>query len=335
VCIIVAGRPQQGERVMPLARRVNVGPLSSVDIVAAASQLLSCPVTDALAQALVARSMGNALVLTILLRHLIALRAIAPSASGSQVLVDLNQLKLPTNAMVLMHANHALLPPEAQALLLAAAHIGQVVESGQLFRVIDGVRDVAGVLRGLTDVGVMEALPPSAGVEQWAFRSTVELEAIPARLDASQSRLLQQRVADVLAKDLASRFTLESGERLAAHLFAADARAAAAEVSARCGERAASLGLFDVAGEHYKRALAVEWRGLSTGPATASEEKAARPRSASRSASAVSCRPRTWRRPRRMTSSASTLTPACEFCTQAGFTVMPWRRASCTSVAGP
>ncbi|MDP2341369.1 MAG: protein kinase [Deltaproteobacteria bacterium] len=274
LAVIIAGRPMQGERVMPLAKRVNIGPLPAGDVTAIASQLLGCPVVDPLASLLVQRSLGNPLVLAILLRHLVAMQAIAPSPNGVQLLVDVERM-LPPNPTVLIHANHALLPPEAQTLLLAAAHIGQVVEPASLFRVIEGVRDVVGVLRGLVDVGILEALPTAVGAQdQWSFKSTVELETIPARLDASQGRVLQQRVADALAKDLEGRFTLEAGERLASHLFAAEARQKAAEVSSRVAERAAGLGLFDVAAEHYKRALAVEWRAMSAGPGA--EEKVTR-----------------------------------------------------------
>ncbi len=281
LAVVVAGRPVQGERVMPLARRVTLGPLSHPEIIAIAGQLLGCPVGEPLSGILVQRSLGNPLVLVLLLRHLVALRAIAPTTGGVQLLVDLERMGLPPNPTVLIHANHALLPPEVQNLLLAAAHMGQVVEPGQLVRVVDGVRDVGSVLRGLVDVGILEALPVPAGsgAEQWAFRSTIELETIPARLDASQARVLQQRIADALHRELEGRFTLEGGERLAAHLFAAEARQKAAEVDSRVADRAAALGLFDVAAEHHKRALAVEWRGLSSGAgvrSAAGEEKAVR-----------------------------------------------------------
>ena len=273
--IIFAGRPLQDERTMPQAKRILLPGLPASDIVAVASQLLGSPVIEPLAAHLVSRSLGNPLMLTILLRHLIAQRVIAPSSGGVQVLVDLERVGLSSNTTVIIHANHATLSADAQALLVAAAHIGQVIDPAQLVRVIDSVRDIDAVLASLVDSGILEPLPTVLdSPDRWVFKSTVEFETIPARLDPSQARLLQLRVADALQKDLEERFSLEVAERLASHLFAADSRQKGAEIAARAADRAAALGLFDVAAEHYKRALKVEWRGLAPGPGA--EEKASR-----------------------------------------------------------
>ncbi len=270
IAVVTAGRPVQGERVLPLAKRVTVGTLQPAEIVAVAGLLLGAAVVEPLAGFLVTRSLGNPLVLTLLLRHLTALRVLAAGPHGMTLAVDVERLGLPPNPTVLIHANHATLPPEVQTVLLAAAHLGQVFEPAQLFRIVDGVRDIAGVLKGLNEVGIIEQIDS----ERWAFRSTVELETIPARLDAMQGRRLQQRVADALAKDIEDRFTIEAGERLVVHLTAAEARARAAEISALVAARASGLGLFELAADHYKRALAHDWKMLAAQPGN--EDKADR-----------------------------------------------------------
>ena len=270
IAVVTAGRPVQGERVLPLAKRLTVGTLQPAEIVAVAGLLLGAAVVDPLAGLLVNRSLGNPLVLTLLLRQLTTLRALVVNPNGMNLAVDAERLGLPPNPTVLIHANHATLPVDAQTVLLAAAHLGQVFEPSQLFRIVDGVRDIAGVLKGLSEVGIIEQISP----EQWAFRSTVELETIPVRLDAMQGRRLQQRVADALAKDIEDRFTIEAGERLVVHLTAAEARPRAAEVSALVAARASGLGLFELAADHHKRALAHDWKMLSAQPGN--EEKADR-----------------------------------------------------------
>lgn len=281
VAVITAGRPVQGERVLPMAKRVTLGTLSPADVVAVGGLLLGAPVLDPLAGFLVNRSLGNPLVLTLVLRQLATMRVLAANTMGMTVNGDVDRLGLPPNPTVLIHANHATLPAEAQTLLLAAAHLGQVFEPAQLFRIADGVRDIAGTLRGLAEVGIIEPLAN----DQWAFRSTVELETIPARLDAMQGRRLQQRVADALGKDIEGRFTIEAGERLVVHLTAAEARPRAAEVSALVAARASGLGLFELAADHHKRALAHDWKLLSAQPGN--EEKAARVLRAAASATAA------------------------------------------------
>jgi serine/threonine protein kinase/tetratricopeptide (TPR) repeat protein len=270
VAVITAGRPVQGERVLPMAKRVTLSPLSGPDITAVAGMLLGAPMLEPLAGFVVNRAGGSPLVLTLVLRQLAAMRVFVANSAGMNVNGDVDRLGLPQSPTVLVHAYHATLTPEAQTLLLAAAHLGQVFEPAQLFRVADGVRDIAGTLRGLAEMGIIEHL----GNEQWAFRSTFELETIPARLDAMQGRRLQQRVADALGKDIEGRFTIEAGERLVVHLTAAEARPRAAEVSALVAARASGLGLFELAADHHKRALAHEWKVLSAHPGN--EEKAAR-----------------------------------------------------------
>jgi serine/threonine protein kinase/tetratricopeptide (TPR) repeat protein len=270
VAVITAGRPVQGERVLPMAKRVTLTTLSPADVVAVGGLLLGAPVLEPLAGFLVSRSLGNPLVLTLVLRQLATMRALAANSMGMTVNGDVDKLGLPPNPTVLIHANHATLPAEAQTLLLAAAHLGQVFEPAQLFRIADGVRDIAGTLRGLAEMGIIEPLAN----DQWAFRSTVELETIPARIEAMQGRRLQQRVADALGKDIEGRFTIEAGERLVVHLTAAEARPRAAEVSALVAARASGLGLFELAADHHKRALAHDWKLLSSQPGD--EDKAAR-----------------------------------------------------------
>ena len=268
--LVTAGRPVQGERVLPLAKRATLGPLKPVDVVAVAGLLLGSPVVDPLAGVVVTRANGNPLLITLVLRQLTAMRQLAMSPQGIQLMADPDRLGLPPTPAGLIHANHATLPPEAQTLVLAAAHLGQVFESMQLARIVDGVKDVAAALKVLADSGIIESI----GSELWAFKSTVELETIPGRLDAMQGRRLQQRVADVLAKDAEGRFTIEVGERLALHLQAAEARQRAAEVSLLVADRAMLLGLFELAGDHYRRALAQDWRTLSATPGA--EDKAIR-----------------------------------------------------------
>ncbi len=268
--VLAAGRPVQGERMLPLAKRVMLSPLSPSDLVAVAGLLLGAPVIDPLAGVLVTRSNGNPFVLTLVLRQLSLSRQLAMSPNGMQLMGDPERLNLAPTAAGLIHANHAALPAEVQSVLLAAAHIGQIFEIQQLFRIVDGIKDIGVVLKMLTEYGITEALGP----EQWAFRSATELATIPDRLDAMQTRRLQQRVADVLAKDAEGGFTLELRERLAAHLAAADARQKAAEVSLLVAERAMAVGLFELAAEHFKRAMAQDWRSLSAQPGN--EERAKR-----------------------------------------------------------
>jgi serine/threonine protein kinase/tetratricopeptide (TPR) repeat protein len=268
--LVTAGRPVQGERVLPLAKRATLGPLKPADVVAVAGLLLSSPVVDPLAGVVVSRANGNPLLITLVLRQLTAMRQLAMSPQGIQLMADPDRLGLPPTPAGIIHANHATLPPEAQTVVLAAAHLGQVFESMQLARVVDGVKDIATALKVLADSGIIESI----GTELWAFKSTVELETIPGRLDAMQGRRLQQRVADVLAKDAEGRFTIEVGERLALHLQAAEARQRAADVSLLVADRAMLLGLFELAGDHYRRALSQDWRTLSATPGA--EDKAIR-----------------------------------------------------------
>ena len=268
--IMTAGRPIKGERVLPLAQRSNLGPLKPSEIVAVAGLLLGSPVVDPLAGVLVTRANGNPFVLTLVLRQLTTMRQLAMSPQGIQLMVAPDRLGLPPTPAGLIHAHHATLPPEAQTVVLAAAHMGQVFESLQLARIVDGIKDLAGALKVLADAGITELIGP----ELWAFKSTTELETIPGRLDAMQGRRLQQRVADVLAKDAEGRFTIEVGERLALHLQAAEARQRAAEVSLLVADRAMLLGLFELAGDHYRRALAQDWRTMAASPGA--EDKAIR-----------------------------------------------------------
>jgi tetratricopeptide (TPR) repeat protein len=152
---------------------------------------------------------------------------------------------------------------------LAGAHLGLVLDAGQLFRVVDGVKDVPSTLLALSDAGVLDA----GEGDHWIFRSTTELETISARLEAAQARTVHQRIAQALERDLKVRFTLDAAERLEAHLFAAENRPRGAEVAELLAVRAAGLGLFDVAAEHNKRALAVQWRALAAVPAADKEER--------------------------------------------------------------
>jgi tetratricopeptide (TPR) repeat protein len=173
-----------------------------------------------------------------------------------------DRVNVPQNPTALLHANHALLPADAQSVLLAAAHLGQVFSTTELLRIIDGIKDLGAVLKGLVEFGVIDDL----GGERWCFRSLTELQVIPGRLDAMQERRLQERVADALGRDVSGGFTLELGERLALHLQAAEARPRAAQMSLQVAERAMILGLFELAAEHAKRALAQDWRALSAHP---------------------------------------------------------------------
>jgi tetratricopeptide (TPR) repeat protein len=268
--VLAAGKPVQGERMLPLAKRVVLAPLSPHDTVAVAGLLLGAPVIAPLAGVLVSRANGNPFVLTLVLRQLSMSRQLAMSPNGMQLAGAPDRLNLAPTASGLIHANHAALPAEAQSVLLAAAHLGQVFEIQQLFRIVDGVKDIGAVLKMLTEYGITESLAH----EQWAFRSATELAAIPDRLDAMQARRLQQRVADVLAKDAEGGSSLEASERLAAHLGAAEARQKAAEVSLVVAERAMGMGLFELAADHFKRAMAQDWRALSAQPGN--EERAAR-----------------------------------------------------------
>jgi tetratricopeptide (TPR) repeat protein len=259
--VLVAGRPARGERVLPLARRVTVSPLQPAEVVAVGSLLLGVPVTGALAQLVVARATGYPLVVVVLLRWLLANRLISVGAGGVVEHVDLARAPVPANAAHLLHGLHTSLPDEVLAVLAAAAALGQVVEPAQLARVVEGVRDVVGALRVLTDAGVLEALPD----ERWAFRSVVEFEAAGGTVDAARAWRVQARVVDFLAAELVTRFRVDVGERLVAHLAAANAHDRAADVAERVAERADALGLFDVAGEHWRRALIVRGHQLVDG----------------------------------------------------------------------
>jgi serine/threonine protein kinase/tetratricopeptide (TPR) repeat protein len=260
--IAVAGRPVQGARIMPLAKRTTLGPLTPAETITVAGLLVGAPVIDPLAGVLVARANGNPFVLTVLLRHLSALGHIVMSPQGMQLAGAADRLNLPQNPTALLHANHALLPADAQSVLLAAAHLGQVFSTTELLRITEGVKDLGAVLKGLAEFGVIDGL----GGERWCFRSTTELQVIPGRLDAMQERRLQERVADALGRDVTGGFTLELGERLVLHLQAAEARPRAAQVSIQVAERAMSLGLYEIAADHAKRALAQDWRTLSAQP---------------------------------------------------------------------
>jgi eukaryotic-like serine/threonine-protein kinase len=258
----LAGRPVQGVRILPMAKRLSLAPLSSADVTMAAAMALGAPINEPLASMLVARCNGNPFVLAIVLRHLGAQGLLATTPLGVQLLGQADRLNAPTSPTALLHANHALLSADAQVVVVTAAHLGLVFSIPELARLIDGHKDLHAILQSLADVGIVDPL----GGERWCFRSTTELQAIPGRLDAMQERRLQERVADALAKDVNSAFTLEAGERLAIHLQAAEARPRAAQVSLQVAERAMSLGLFEVAADHSKRALAHASRTFSAQP---------------------------------------------------------------------
>jgi len=260
--VLVAGRPVQGARIMPLAMRSTLGALTPAETVTVAGLLLGVPVIDPLAGLLVTRANGNPFVLTVVLRHLSAQGQLVMSPQGMQLAGAADRVNVPQNPTALLHANHALLPADAQSVLLAAAHLGQVFSTTELLRIIDGIKDLGAVLKGLAEFGVIDDL----GGERWCFRSTTELQVIPGRLDAMQERRLQERVADALGRDVSGGFTLELGERLALHLQAAEARPRAAQMSVQVAERAMLLGLFELAADHAKRALTQDWRTLTAQP---------------------------------------------------------------------
>lgn len=273
--VLVAGRPVQGERVLPLAKRVIVPPLGTDDVVAMAVQLLGGKLPDQLQAFLIARALGNPLVVRLLLRHLIALRALTPSAAGPEVQGDLYKLALPTNPTALIHANHALFPPPAQQLLTALAQLGVVVDVGFIARCGIGGADGAAHLRGLCEAGVLDVMSvgeraawrgEAGEADLLVFRSLVEWETAAGRADAALVRPVHERAAAVLADELRARFTLPTAERLVKHLVALGQKDAIVDVSAQAGARAMTLGLFDVATEHHKRVLAGEWRALTPGP---------------------------------------------------------------------
>jgi eukaryotic-like serine/threonine-protein kinase len=260
--IIAAGRPVQGARIMPLAKRTTLGPLTPAEIVTVAGLLVGAPVIDPLAGVLVTRANGNPFVLTVVLRHLSAQGQLVMSPQGMQLAGAADRLNVPQNPTALLHANHAMLPADAQSVLLAAAHLGQVFSTTELLRITEGIKDLGAVLKGLAEFGVIDEF----GGDRWCFRSTTELQVIPGRLDAMQERRLQERVADALGRDVSGGFTLELGERLALHLQAAEARPRAAQMSVQVAERAMGLGLYEIAADHAKRALAQDWRALSAQP---------------------------------------------------------------------
>jgi serine/threonine protein kinase/tetratricopeptide (TPR) repeat protein len=260
--MVLAGRPVQGVRVLPMAKRLTLSPLSPADIAMVAAMTLGAPVHDPLSTLITTRANGNPFVLSVLLRHLTGLGQLATTPLGAQLQGPAERLNAPTNPTALLHANHALLSVDAQTVLVAAAHLGLVFSTSELPKLIDGAKDLPAILRSLSDIGIVEAL---AG-DRWSFRSTTEMQVIPGRLDAQQERRQQERVADALSKDVSGAFTLELGERLAVHLQAAEARPRAAQVSLQVAERAMSLGLFEVAADHAKRALAHASRTFSAQP---------------------------------------------------------------------
>jgi serine/threonine protein kinase/tetratricopeptide (TPR) repeat protein len=270
LAILAAGRPVQGERTLPLARRVVLNGLAPADIVAVGTLLLGAPVGGALGTLLVQRAQGFPLVVALVLRHLLAVRALSVGPGGAVLHVDPERAGLAPNALQLLLSSHQLLPPDAQTVLIAAAAVGQIIEPGQLARVAEGVRDITGALRRLTDAGIMESLAD----ERWAFRSNVEFEAITPPLDPARVRRLHGRLAEALSQELVSRFRIDLGERIIVHLQAIDALDAAAETAERVAQRATSLGLFELAAEHLRRAFHQEWR--SVGNARLDEEKARR-----------------------------------------------------------
>ena len=251
LAILVAGRPALGERVLPLARRVTLSPLLPADVVATGTLLLGVPVNGPLAQLLVERATGYPLVVVVLLRWLLANGVIAVGADGVVVKADLARVSIPANPLHLLHGLHTSLPPDVLAVLVAAAALGQVVEPAQIARVAEGAHDVVGALRVLTDAGVLEALPD----DRWAFRSVVELEAAATAVEPARAWRVQARLVEYLAQELVARFRLDVGERLVAHLAVANALDRVGEIAERVAARADALGLFDVAGEHWRRAL--------------------------------------------------------------------------------
>jgi serine/threonine protein kinase/tetratricopeptide (TPR) repeat protein len=261
LAILVAGRPARGERVLPLARRVMLGPLSPADVVAVGTLLLGSPITGSLAQLLVERATGYPLVVVVLLRWLLARGVITVGGDGVAVRIDPARVAIPANPVQLLHDLHTSLPAEPRAVLAAAAALGRLVDAAEVARVVEGAQDVTGALRVLTDAGILEALPG----ERWAFRSVVELEAAAAAVEPARAWRVQARLVEFLGQQLVTRFRLDTGERLVAHLTAANALERAVECSERVAARADALGLFDVAADHWRRAFVFHGQRLVEG----------------------------------------------------------------------
>ena len=253
LAVIAAGQPQQGERVLPLARRVMLPSLSPADLQRLTTQQLGAPAPAELFGIITERALGNPLLVALLLRYLTRLQAVSVTARGVEVQPQIRQLFIPNNPTALFHAAHTLLHRDAQTTIAAAALVGQFVEARDLSAVVDGVTDVPGMLKSLVEGGVLEREEDSE--TGFRFRSTSELESILDRLQPEWSRPLHHRLARVVERSQSA--SLQRLERLVWHLDLADPQTAVAPLE-RCALRTGRLGLYEVAANDWRRLLELD-----------------------------------------------------------------------------
>ncbi len=262
-------RPMQGERVLPLARRVVLEPLEPKEAAQVASFAVGGALDDGVADLIAEHSGGNALVASLLARHLVAMKLLSVSHGGVRASPDLAHYPLPPTLEVLLFAAHALLPPTvlARDALVAGAQIGCVFDA-----------DEVAIMLGAEAPAVREALSACAqqgalvdeGAGRFSFPSLSEREIVAARADPAVARTWHERLAGALEERAQhkGRKAVELEERLVLHWVAADDRARAAVAAENAADGWARLGAADATAEYYRRALHTQWKSLAAHPAS-------------------------------------------------------------------
>jgi serine/threonine protein kinase/tetratricopeptide (TPR) repeat protein len=264
--LVAAGRPMQGERALPLARRLVLDALDDKDLTGVIATALTAAPPPEVAQKVLPLCKGNPLLAVLYARFLASIQLVRLEAEQAFASKDLARYPMPPNLDVLSFASNALLSPAARAVLEAAAVIGQAADMNELRALVGHEVDAD---EALSELFMSGALVPEGALA--AFPSSSELDAVIARTPPNVARTLHARLAELISGLAASDPGAAVHERALFHRLAVDDRETAALHAERAADAWSQLGAAEASIAHYRRALQARWR-LASGGAVSEEQ---------------------------------------------------------------
>ncbi|HEY4224175.1 MAG TPA: BREX system ATP-binding domain-containing protein, partial [Myxococcota bacterium] len=273
--VFAAGRPMQGERVLPLAKRSVLEVLDNKDVAHTAALAIGGVLPDAAADKIANKARGAPLYAALAARHLVATQLLAVTPGEVTASIDLDKYPLPGSVEVLLFAMHALLTPAARELLVACAQAGGAIGLTDAAAMLGA--EAGAALAECVDKGfLVDVVGDGDGNARYAFATASERDIVAARADRASSQGWHARLADNLtarAQASGRRGPLLE-ERLVQHRTLADDSIRAAEASESAAEAWARMGAPDASAEHYKRALHGMWKVVSGAGSSVDEKRA-------------------------------------------------------------
>jgi tetratricopeptide (TPR) repeat protein len=268
--LVAAGRPVQGERALPLARRLVLDPLDERDLTGVIATALTAPPPPSVVQKIVPACHGNPLLAVLYARFLAAIQLVRVEAEQVIASQDITNYPMPPNLDVLSFASNALLSPGARRVLEAAAVIGQVADVPEIRALCGDEVDVTAALDELYAAGALVR-----EVELAVFPSSSELDAVAARTPPAVAATLHTLLADALVASTPERVGASVHERIVFHRAAVGDREGAARHAELAADAWSLLGAAEATLAHFKRALHGRWRMAATGGGNEEQAQAA------------------------------------------------------------